>query len=423
MTEHNDTPTAFGGVPVDRLLSRDTSHLTTSVLATLVAELPVYASLPAEQLRGDISRVVEQALRTFARMLRSGEPPTVAELETMRESAARRAEEGIPLDVVLSAYHLGTQKCLDRVNRHARPDDLPAVLTVQRMLLMYLRRVTAAVSAGYLQERQAAFGEEHYARQALLAALLDGVPAHDAAQRAGIVLPARYLVTSLAVGAHPDELAPGVDPLVASRRKLRRLRAELERQVPGTVLSMLTADGGLALIPLDGPADDAHADAPHGRELDRLSTVVEHLTAISGAAIVAGAVAAPADDVAAAARLATEVREVAQSSGRGPGVYRLADVVLEYQLTRPGPARDRLAGLLAPLDSRPDLFDTLRAFVACGLDRRATAARLHVHRNTVDYRLNKIADLIGLDPTRGADLPTLHAALAAHRSRRGVDPA
>lgn len=123
--------------------------------------------------------------------------------------------------------------------------------------------------------------------------------------------------------------------------------------------------------------------------------------------------AAP-DDVAAAVPLAAEVRAVAEACGRGPGVYRLADVRVEYQLTRPGPARDELAVLLRPPAAHPDLLETLRAFLGCGLDRRRTAALLQVHPNTVDYRLRRVAATTGLDAGRGEDLPTLHAALIAY---------
>ena len=45
-----------------------------------------------------------------------------------------------------------------------------------------------------------------------------------------------------------------------------------------------------------------------------------------------------------AAREAAEIAAPARLSGRPTGVYRLDDLLLEYQLTRPGPARDRLAG-------------------------------------------------------------------------------
>ena len=66
------------------------------------------------------------------------------------------------------------------------------------------------------------------------------------------------------------------------------------------------------------------------------------------------------------------------------------------------------------LEGRGDLLDTLRTFLATGLDRRRTAERLHIHPNTVDYRLRRTTALTGLSATHGPDLPRIQAALAAH---------
>lgn len=45
---------------------------------------------------------------------------------------------------------------------------------------------------------------------------------------------------------------------------------------------------------------------------------------------------------------------------------------------------------------------------------------LHLHPNTVDYRLRRIAVRTGLDPTRPADLPRITAALAARDAERAA---
>ncbi|MCP9953823.1 PucR family transcriptional regulator [Actinomadura madurae] len=103
-------------------------------------------------------------------------------------------------------------------------------------------------------------------------------------------------------------------------------------------------------------------------------------------------------------------------AGRPPGLHRLADVLLDYQLSRPSGALPALAGLLAPLDRKPDLLRTLEHYLACDLNRRATGAALHVHPNTVAYRVRRISALTGLDPSCAGDLRLLHAALVARRS-------
>jgi len=46
-----------------------------------------------------------------------------------------------------------------------------------------------------------------------------------------------------------------------------------------------------------------------------------------------------------------------------------------------------------------------------------TAADLHVHANTVDYRLRQVGRLTGLDPVRDDRLPRLVAALVAFDAR------
>lgn len=76
--------------------------------------------------------------------------------------------------------------------------------------------------------------------------------------------------------------------------------------------------------------------------------------------------------------------------------------------------------LLSPLDHEPELIATIEAFFlencCCGL----TAKRLFIHRNTLSYRLEKIASLIGLDPRKFDDAVQIRLALLL-RSLRHTD--
>lgn len=394
----DDKAFRVGGQNLADRLTGALPALTRAVIEELVARLTAYRLMPGEELAGDISRVIEQNLRSFVGVLRSKTLPTAAEVAFLRESAARRAEEGIPIEVVLTAYHVGIQVTWDSVTADARPEDLADVMAVNALLLRYLELITPAVAAGYLAQQQSISGDEYSARQSLLAALLGGEPAQAAADQAGLRLPPSYLVVAFGFGAHPDETSTGVDPLVAARRKLRRLRAELERQVREPMLTSLTTDGGLALLP----------------ERDRpwLDGVVREMARAAAVPVTAGVVVTEPGGVAAAAPCARRILAVARTFGRPPGVYRLDDVVLEYQLSCPSEARDRLAEMLEPLSGKADLLDTLRAYLRLG-DRRTTAAQLHVHPNTVDYRLRRVQALTGLDPTSTADVTLLGAAVVA----------
>jgi len=96
-----------------------------------------------------------------------------------------------------------------------------------------------------------------------------------------------------------------------------------------------------------------------------------------------------------------------------PGLYRFDDLALEYQLTRPGPGREYLGSLLDPLDEHAELLETLQTHIAHNLNRQRTARLLHVHTNTVDYRLKRIGQLTGFDPTKASGLWYLRSALVA----------
>ncbi|HEX6293268.1 MAG TPA: helix-turn-helix domain-containing protein [Herpetosiphonaceae bacterium] len=59
---------------------------------------------------------------------------------------------------------------------------------------------------------------------------------------------------------------------------------------------------------------------------------------------------------------------------------------------------DLATHLLSPLDHEPELLETLDVFFAHDCCPSSTAKDLSIHRNTLSYRLDKIASLTGLDP-------------------------
>ena len=59
------------------------------------------------------------------------------------------------------------------------------------------------------------------------------------------------------------------------------------------------------------------------------------------------------------------------------------------------------------------LLETLKAYLTTRSTRLRTAHVLHVHPHTVDYRLNKIAEITGLDPLHSDGVWRLRSALVA----------
>ncbi|OBK27384.1 PucR family transcriptional regulator [Mycobacterium asiaticum] len=67
--------------------------------------------------------------------------------------------------------------------------------------------------------------------------------------------------------------------------------------------------------------------------------------------------------------------------------------------------------VMRPLaDAGPTLVETLDAFLDCGGAIEACARKLFVHPNTVRYRLKRIADFTGRDPTQPRDAYVLRVA-------------
>ncbi|ACU38752.1 PucR family transcriptional regulator [Actinosynnema mirum] len=382
-------PPRIAGRAVAPALRAGASALAARVVERLTAELPVYADLPREEVAGDITAIVRHNLLVCADVLERRGPATEVELRPQRESAELRAEEGVPLEAVLSAYQLGASLCCRALIEDAGPDDLPTVLEVVEGLLGFQRQLTAEVTRAY--QRAALDGRS--GRHALLAALLAGE---------GPEAPGGYLALELLLPPHRDESGAGAR--ISARRKLRRVLAVLDGFADEPALTALDHAGGTALLPLAAePAWPA------------VRALVERLARAADVPVTAAAGYAGAPGVPAAVARNAEVLEVVLRTDRGPGAHRLADVLLDYQLSRPSGALLPLAGLVAALEPRPELLRTLEVHLALDLDRRATAARLHLHPNTVDYRLRRIHRLTGLSPTRPQDCRSLAAALVARR--------
>jgi DNA-binding PucR family transcriptional regulator len=103
------------------------------------------------------------------------------------------------------------------------------------------------------------------------------------------------------------------------------------------------------------------------------------------------------------------------------GVLTPASHALELLLARsPRIARTLCACILEPLaraGEGADLVHTLRTLVRCGFDRAGTSRALHVHRNTLGYRVNRIEQLAHIDLSCPRDVAFVYLALAAEDER------
>ncbi|MDE1674548.1 PucR family transcriptional regulator [Nocardia gipuzkoensis] len=386
------------GQPIIRPLP-DVHRLAREVVTHVIDAAAPCRTLPNGAVGADVTEVVRACLQWAIQRLDGQAVPD--RIDCLQAAAAGWAREGIPIDTVLHAVHAGFKFGLDllfgdRGSRH-RVDIATGAATVVELLNL----LTGTVGKAYVREYKAIAAEHHTAVHTLTSALLGGHATSAMARECGIPIADEYFVLALAVPAHPDESRPGLDSQVVARRKLRRLQAALAVLFGDRALSLLSVDGGTILIPRTRPT------APG------LDEVVETLSAAAQVPVTATVVPAGPDEVSTAAVQAHELLDTVQQLGRGPGLYRFAELALHYQLTRPGAGRDRLRTHLAPLMDHPELLETLRTHLDTGMHRLRTARRLHVHPNTVDYRLRRIAQLTSLDPADGRGVWYLRSALIA----------
>ncbi|WP_419993511.1 PucR family transcriptional regulator [Streptomyces boninensis] len=341
-------------------------------------EMPGYAALPDEMKDVEIAATARYGMREFLGRVRDGRIGTDAGTVFL-DRAAQRAEEGMPLHLLVRSHALGSYVLWQGLRESARPGEEKALVELADQLLHITPVTLASIVRAYLDEHHALHAEEYAQRQALAGSLLDGLlPAGAAGPQLGpLGLDGPVLVLAL------DAPLGAAEGTVVPQRLQRRIRSTMDDVFAVDSFVLLEAGGGRALVP-------RATEAPQ-RLAERLAQDCGHVIRIA-------AVPAPGPDaVAEAARTAAEVLRIARACGHPAGVHHLDDVLLEYHLSRPGESGRRIAALLDPLADRPYLLDTLRTHLAHGRQRRATAAALGLHPNSVDNRLAKAAELTGLD--------------------------
>jgi purine catabolism regulator len=139
-------------------------------------------------------------------------------------------------------------------------------------------------------------------------------------------------------------------------------------------------------------------------------------------AIGIGPVATRIWDWQASYREAYKAADIARRLGAENPLYA-ADLDIYTLLVRPDfrddfrALRDKMIGNLLKYEERQraDLLQTLEAFFQCHGNHNQTAALLSVHRNTLFYRMNRIAEITGLDLNQPDVRLAVHLSLKIHR--------
>ncbi|NKY27847.1 PucR family transcriptional regulator [Nocardia gamkensis] len=398
------SPVAGDAPLVARLLAR-WPQIAERMLAAGLGTTPPAADLPEGHFTAEVLPAIYACGRAVLQAIGEQRSFTQAEVATfVAPVAERHAEDRLPLPVLIEAMHGSAQSVLHEAAALASREELDELVLVVSRLLELLMRINITVIEAYTEVEQSIYNAEREARRALCSALLHGLPAAELAARADTALAEQYTVLAIHIRHHDQ---PSTVATLVGRRRIRLLHRALDALAGTTTLATFDGWTGIALLP---SASDAELDDT------RYHRLAEELTEHFGAPVfLAEYASVPRDAIARTAKEATDLAELARLLGKPAGVYRLDDLLLEYQLTRPGTARARLAERISPILDSPHLLEALDAHLRHGSDRKAAAAEIHVHPNTFSYRLRRVAELTGVDPTDPHDSRLLAAALTIQR--------
>lgn len=382
------------------------SEVASGMLAAGVESVPWRGDISAEYFEDEIGPLLKQAITSLFSAYASGRLLSSSEVSMFMTPVVELSTEGgIPLSFLITAMHGGLRRLWEFVAEYSSDSDGASLASLGMYLAELAGTISVMVSEAYQNSTAGGYAERKSLRK-LCAALISGNPnAVDLAHDADLHLCDHYDVLAVHV-ASTAEPQSAQDQLTTWRR-MRYAQRVLYHFGSNLVLNTFDGSSGIVLLP------SAMNISTTVRGSDPTDVaIVAALSERLGASIYAGT--RPSTEPSAipvAADEATEIAYLARQLGRGPGLYQLEDVLLEYQITRPSPARDLLEQCVAPLQGHPMLLEALKAHLRHGSARKAAAAELFIHPNTLTYRLGRIRDITGIDPMDPAGARVLAAAL------------
>src|SRR5918999_3185354 len=151
----------------------DVNEVVARMIERFRSEISGYQRLPEPVLQGEIFEIARRNVELFLRSVTAGHVPTADEMQPFRDSARRRATEGMPLEDLLHAYRLGARLAWIAIEDAARPEERTALLLGVELVMQYVDQVTAAVAQTYLDERQHLVSETERQLRVLFETLVD----------------------------------------------------------------------------------------------------------------------------------------------------------------------------------------------------------------------------------------------------------
>jgi hypothetical protein len=295
--------------------------------------------------------------------------PSAAQVDMAHFLGGRRAEQGLPVEAVIGAYHVGCRGLWSDMLVRARaedPEQAQRLLELVNLLLVWLRILTGAAADGYAKVARAREQIRTSLGLQFLQALYDGDADQD---------PTRVLAHNLDFDPNGEFQVICCYPNAHPTKDLDTLRAKL-RSGGGKFLAVVR-EAAVVIVIQDIPATQ--------------------VTELLGDIAVTAGVGLVRDGLAGAAESIIDAMRSLDLAERHGGIVKFEADWLSATLL---PQIQRLRPLITPDQAvtQPHIRDAVQAYAEHGFSIAAGAQALHVHPNTMKYRLDRWEHLTGFDP-------------------------
>lgn len=397
-------------VAVGRRLSRNVPELAEAMAQAVLVDVPAYgwrAGTEPDDFRSGITRIAA----LYARTLEEQRRVRGDELVALHVIGAQRARQAVPVETltggVRTALHAAWRHVGDVVAATAEGAVADVVGPLGAHLLDFSQDVLDALRQGYRTEVEQRLTGLVRAQAAFIDRLLEGHWDDEADARAH----ARALGHDLRPACGLLLVMPAAGQDV---ERLRKAASVLVRAVDGAVegpLRTMPVPHVVVLVP--SPSADAWATA-----LRRAEGVAhaERLTVVPAEPV------SPATTLSVVYRQARRYLVPSESEGHGCGLVSVKELRL-YGMFAGIPVSDRVEfvrDMLGPVLDLPEhkareLLETLDVVYRCKGRIADAAADLHLHQNSVRYRLARIEELTGFSLDVPADRMQLELAMRLRR--------
>jgi PucR C-terminal helix-turn-helix domain/GGDEF-like domain len=402
----------------DRILGRlgaRLEELAASTARAVVDEGAEFGPIRDNLLYDELRVFASQGISLHLVAMRRRSPPTAAETEFIRERSARRAHELVPMAAMLRAFLIANRIVCSAISAEAESNvgSLQAALELTALAFEYTVLTTSVMAVSYVETvRGDLAGLERQRSELTETVLTSGVsPRTELLRRArGLGLPTEQ--GYVAAVATARELGASRSSVEALRWAADAIARAGERPASSSFV-VIRGSEVLAVLKSAGPHSAlavlkrAAAGLAQSRSVSLIAGIGPEFSGLTG-------LRSSYEQAKRALRHATPERPFLG----GP------DLLLFDELA--ASAGDSVAEMVsAAMRSAladPLVRSTLEQFVNADLNVTDAAKALHLHPNTLRYRLQRISERTGRDPRKLTDLLELIAA-ARVMSASGDKPA